>query len=108
VDQLERTLYNSLLAGISLDGKLMFDADPLESLGRNQRRAWPTPVPANVAAAQALAANVNAAAGINAVRVLAALPSYIYATQGDTIYVNLFVASTATVKLANGRTVKIQ
>ncbi len=39
VDVLERTLYNALLSGVSLDGKLFFYPNPLESDG--QARAQP-------------------------------------------------------------------
>jgi DUF1680 family protein len=33
------------------------------------------------------------------------VPGYVYAQQGDALYVNLFVASTAQVKMDGGRTV---
>src|SRR3970282_1430869 len=38
---------------------------------------------------------------------LASVPGYVYARQGDTLYVNLFVASTAEVEMGGGRKVKL-
>jgi hypothetical protein len=38
---------------------------------------------------------------------MASVPGYVYAQHGDTLYVNLFVGSTADIKMDNGRTVKL-
>ena len=91
VDVMERTLYNGLLSGVSLDGKSFFYPNPLESNGQHQRSPW---------------FGVACCPG-NMTRFLASVPGYVYAEQGDTLYVNLFVASTATVKLDNGRTLRL-
>src|SRR5258708_31789395 len=40
-------------------------------------------------------------------RFRASVPGYVYAHQGDSLYVNLFVASTAEVGMAGGRSVKL-
>ena len=40
-DVLERTLYNGVLSGISLDGGAFFYPNPLESIGQHQRSPWP-------------------------------------------------------------------
>jgi DUF1680 family protein len=90
VDVLERTVYNGLLSGVSLDGKGFFYPNPLESNGQHARSPW---------------FGVACCPG-NITRFLPSLPGYIYAQQGDRIYVNLFVAGTATLKLDNG--VKVQ
>src|SRR5438445_4311695 len=90
-DVMERTLYNGLLSGVSLDGKSFFYPNPLESDGRHQRSPW---------------FGVACCPG-NMTRFLASVPGYVYAQQGDTLYVNLFVASTADVKMDGGRTVKL-
>ena len=37
---MERTLYNGLLSGVSLDGQRFFYPNPLESDGRHQRSPW--------------------------------------------------------------------
>ena len=39
-DVLERTLYNGLIAGVSLDGGSFFYPNPLESMGQHQRQPW--------------------------------------------------------------------
>src|SRR5204862_7704887 len=90
-DVMQLTLYNGLLSGVSLDGKRFFSPNPLESDGRNQRIPW---------------FGVACCPG-NITRFLASVPGYVYAQQGDTLYVNLFVASRATIKMDNGRTVKV-
>ena len=38
---------------------------------------------------------------------MASVPGYVYAQRGDAMWVNLFMASTADIKLDNGRTVKM-
>jgi DUF1680 family protein len=40
IDVLERTLYNGLISGVSLDGKTYFYPNPLESNGQHQRSPW--------------------------------------------------------------------
>ena len=91
VDVMERTLYNGLLSGVSLDGKLFFYPNPLESNGQHKRSPW----------------FGCACCPGNITRFLASVPGYVYAEQGDTLYVNLFVASTATIKLDSGRTLRV-
>jgi hypothetical protein len=91
IDVMERTLYNGLISGVSLDGKGFFYPNPLESNGQHQRSPW---------------FGVACCPG-NITRFMASVPGYVYAQQGDTIYVNLFVNSNADVKLDSGRTVRI-
>jgi len=91
VDVLERTLYNGLLSGVSLDGTKFFYPNPLESDGSHQRSPW----------------FGCACCPGNITRFLPSVPGYVYAQAGDTIYVNLYAGGTADFKLQNGRTVKI-
>ena len=91
IDVMERTLYNGLISGVSLDGKGFFYPNPLESNGQHQRSPW-----FGVACCPS-----------NVTRFMASVPGYVYAQQGDTLYVNLFMGSTAEVKLDSGPTVKI-
>jgi DUF1680 family protein len=91
IDVMERTLYNGLLSGVSLDGKSFFYPNPLESAGQHQRSPW---------------FGVACCPG-NMTRFLASVPGYVYAKQGDTLYVNLFVASTADIEMDGGRKVKL-
>ncbi len=91
-DVIERSLYNGLIAGISLDGKSFFYVNPLEADGKfefNQgaktRQNWfdcsccPT----------------------NLVRFIPSLSGLIYAQQKDELYVNLYVASSAKLTVNN-------
>ena len=91
IDVFERTLYNGLISGVSLDGQSFFYPNPLESAGQHRRSPW---------------FGVACCPG-NITRFLPSLPGYVYAQQRDTIYVNLFVGSTADIKLDNGRSVRI-
>ncbi|HLK91783.1 MAG TPA: glycoside hydrolase family 127 protein [Polyangia bacterium] len=93
VDMLERTLYNGVIAGVSLSGDQFFYTNPLEADGRfafnrgaRTRAPWfdCSCCPTNLA------------------RFIPAIPDYIYATQGDVLYVNLFAASRATIALGGG------
>src|SRR5262249_32680439 len=40
IDVMERTLFNGLISGVSLDGKSFFYPNPLESKGQHQRSPW--------------------------------------------------------------------
>jgi len=91
VDVMERTLFNGLLSGVSLDGKGFFYPNPLESNGQHARSPW---------------FGVACCPG-NMTRFLASVPGTVYAQQGDRLYVNLFAGGTADVRMDNGRTVKV-
>ena len=89
---MERTLYNGLISGVSLDGKSFFYPNPLESNGQHQRSPW---------------FGVACCPG-NITRFLASVPGYVYAQQGDTLYVNLFAAGNGGRRDCDGgRTVKL-
>ena len=92
IDVMERTLYNGLISGVSLDGKTFFYPNPLESVGQHQRREW---------------FGVACCPG-NITRFLASVPGYLYATRGDEVYVNLFAAGTANIDLPNGTITIVQ
>ncbi|HEY7182894.1 MAG TPA: beta-L-arabinofuranosidase domain-containing protein, partial [Blastocatellia bacterium] len=91
IDVMERTLYNGLISGVSLDGKSFFYPNPLESNGRHQRSPW---------------FGVACCPG-NITRFMASVPGYVYAQQGDTLYVNLFVGSVSEIEMDGGRKVKV-
>jgi uncharacterized protein len=91
IDVMERTLYNGLISGVALDGTTFFYPNPLESNGQHARSPW---------------FGVACCPG-NITRFLASVPGYVYAQRGDTVWVNLFVASTADIKLDKGQTVKL-
>jgi uncharacterized protein len=91
IDVLERTLYNGLISGVSLDGKTFFYPNPLESVGQHERSPW----------------FGTACCPSNITRFVASMPGYVYAQRATELYVNLFVGSNAEVKMDNGRTIKI-
>lgn len=90
VDELERSLYNGSLSGVSLKGDRYFYNNPLE--GKKDRTRWewhgcPCCPPMFL-------------------KLMGALPGYIYAVDQSGIYVNLFIGSRAEVQWG-GNTVKV-
>jgi uncharacterized protein len=86
LDVMERTLFNGLLSGVSLDGKTFFYPNPLESNGQHARQEW---------------FGVACCPG-NITRFMPSMPGYFYATRGDALFVNLFAKGTATIDLPGG------
>jgi DUF1680 family protein len=86
IDVMERTLFNGLVSGVSLDGKTFFYPNPLESNGQHARQEW---------------FGVACCPG-NITRFMPSVPGYLYATKGDSIYVNLFAKGTAKIELPGG------
>lgn len=82
-DVLERSLYNGLISGVSLEGNGFFYPNPLESMGQHQRQAW----------------FGCACCPSNICRFIPSLPGYVYAVKDNNVYVNLFVSNTATLKV---------
>jgi DUF1680 family protein len=83
IDILEKTLYNSMLSGVSLSGDRFFYPNPLESNGQHKRSEWfgCACCPSNIA------------------RFLPAIPGYIYAVTGRDLYINLFISNEAEIDL---------
>jgi DUF1680 family protein len=92
VDIFERTLYNGLISGVSLDGKTYFYPNPLESNGQHSRSPW---------------FGVACCPG-NITRFMPSIPGYVYAEQNDTLLVNLFVSNSATITLSNGQKLSVR
>jgi len=86
-DVLERALYNGILSGIALDGQHFFYVNPLASAGKHHREPF----------------FGCACCPSNVVRFVPSVPGYVYATSDDAIYVNLYVAGTATVSLKGNK-----
>ena len=86
IDVMERTLFNGLISGVSLDGKTFFYPNVLESNGRHARSPW---------------FGVACCPG-NITRFMASVPGYLYATRGTAVYVNLFAAGTADIATPGG------
>ena len=82
-DVLERTLYNGLISGVSLEGNGFFYPNPLESIGQHQRQEW----------------FGCACCPSNICRFIPSVPGYVYAVKDDALYVNLFMPNTMTNKI---------
>jgi DUF1680 family protein len=92
IDVMERTLYNGLISGVSLDGKSFFYPNPLESNGQHARSPW---------------FGVACCPG-NITRFMASVPGYVYAQRGGALFVNLYVAGDADIQMDGNRTVRIK
>lgn len=88
IDVLERSLYNAVLSGISLDGKEFFYPNVL-SCDENgaERSEWfnCSCCPSNLS------------------RFIPSIPGYVYATSDAGVYVNLYGANQAGITLGNGK-----
>ena len=82
-DALERSLYNGVISGISIDGGKFFYPNPLQSMGQHQRQEW----------------FGCACCPSNAARFIPSLPQYIYAVKDNALYINLFNSNTVNVKV---------
>jgi len=91
VDALERELFNGALAGVSLAGNSYSYVNPLQSANGNSRWSW----------------NGCPCCPPMFLKLMGAMPGYIYAQNKMGIYVNLFVGSKAKIQLA-GQTVELK
>ena len=89
-DVLERTLYNGLISGVSLEGNGFFYPNPLESAGGYERKPW----------------FGCACCPSNICRFIPSLPGYVYAVKDRNLYVNLFLSDNAELKVA-GKEVRL-
>ncbi len=91
IDVLERSLYNNVLSGVSLDGKNFFYPNPLSADGSYKREPWfdcsccPT----------------------NMCRFISSVTGYIYAQKGNDLFVNLFIGSSTSMKINSKQTVEL-
>lgn len=97
IDVLEKTLYNGLISGVGLDGKSFFYTNAMQvSNSFNQpdlereRSGWFT----------------CSCCPTNVVRLIPSIPGYIYAQNGNDVYVNLFISGTGNLTV-NNKAVKI-
>ncbi|WP_221659484.1 glycoside hydrolase family 127 protein [Bacteroides salyersiae] len=88
-DVLERTLYNGLISGVSLDGGSFFYPNPLASDGGYSRKPWfgCACCPSNIS------------------RFIPSLPGYVYAVKDRQVYVNLFLSNRAELKVNDKKVV---
>jgi DUF1680 family protein len=97
IDVLEKTLYNGLISGIGLDGKSFFYTNAMQITtgfthadAEPARSGWFT----------------CSCCPTNLVRLIPAIPGYVYAQKGNDVYVNLFISGTGNLKV-NGKALNI-
>lgn len=92
MDVLERALYNGVISGVSLSGDKFFYDNPLESMGEHERQRW----------------FGCACCPGNVTRFMASVSNYVYATQGNDIYVNLYIQGKSEMKTADNQVQLVQ
>ncbi len=98
-DVMEKVLYNSVISGISLDGKEFFYVNPLE--------VWP-----EASEKSRIKEHVKvtrqpwfscACCPPNVARLLASIGKYIYSTYNDEVYTHLYISSKVEVEMSGSR-----
>src|SRR6185312_13497228 len=92
IDVLEKTLYNGFISGVGLDGKSFFYTNAMQVKNsfnhpdmEATRSGW---FPCSCCPT-------------NVVRLMPAIPGYVYAQQNDKLYANLFIEGTTSLKINN-------
>ncbi len=83
----ERAIYNGVMAGVSLSGDRFFYDNPLESMGQHDRAEW----------------FGCACCPGNVTRFVASIPHYMYATQENDIFVNLYTQGEAEIETSSNK-----
>ena len=99
IDCLERTLYNGVISGMSVDGGKFFYPNPLSSDGHYRFNADNTMTRQPWFGCACCPSNLC--------RFIPSMPGYIYGVRDNNLYVNLFAANTATIKV-NGKDVTLE
>lgn len=97
IDCLERTLYNGVISGMSIDGGKFFYPNPLACDGKYkfnadntiERQPW----------------FGCACCPSNLCRFIPSVPGYMYAVKDNSVYVNLFSDNTSTIAVGKGKVV---
>ena len=96
LDVLERSIYNGVLAGVSLGGDRFFYVNPLATdghqlfnQGHNTRFPW----------------TGCACCPVNIARFIPSVPGFAYATRGRSVYTGFFLSGTAEIPLEGGKVV---
>ncbi|MFT3870801.1 MAG: glycoside hydrolase family 127 protein [Nibricoccus sp.] len=100
-DLFEQTLYNGVLPGISLDGKLYFYVNPLrKSADFKWPMRWSRTRVANIPSSFCCPPNV--------VRTIAEAHNYVYSLSPDTLWVHLYAANTLDTAWIDGSRIKLK
>lgn len=97
VDIMELTLYNSILSGIDVTGKAFFYSNPLVNFKRNYKHG--RNLPEHWGASVRLEDFSCSCCPPNISRFIASIGQYIYASSGNSIWVNLFIDSEVELEL---------
>ncbi len=90
-DQIETTLYNGILSGVSLKGDTYFYQNPLMDDGTHRRQRW----------------FGTACCPPNIIRLLASLPGYFYSVSDDGVWIHLFAENNAQLQLPDDRQIRL-
>ena len=98
IDVLEKTLYNGLISGVGMDGKSFFYTNAMEIKNtfhhkdmETSRSGW---FPCSCCPT-------------NVTRLIPSIPGYVYGVKDDNIFINLFVAGTASL-IVNKKNVQLE
>ena len=91
-DLIERTLYNGFLASISLDGRMFFYINPLQSRGGHERHTW----------------NPVACCPPNVMRLLASLQQYVATSDGAGVQLHQYTAATIEAVAPSGEPIELR
>lgn len=100
-DQFEQTLYNGILPGISLEGTHYFYVNALKKLHEFD-------VPLRWSRTRETNIPVSFCCPPNVVRTIAEMHNYVYSLSTDTVWVNLYAASTLDSKWLDGTPIKLR
>jgi hypothetical protein len=99
IDVLERSLYNSLLSGVGMDGKTFFYTNTLQIKDHFRhpdielkRSTW---FPCSCCPT-------------NVTRIMPSIPGYVYAQRDKEVYVNLYISGTGSLKLSDGTSLSLR
>ena len=99
IDCLERTLYNGVISGMSVDGGKFFYPNPLSSDGHYRFNADGTMTRQPWFGCACCPSNLC--------RFIPSMPGYIYGVRDNDLYVNLFASNTATITV-DGKNVTLE
>ena len=99
IDCLERTLYNGVISGMSMDGGRFFYPNPLSSDGKYAFNSDHTTTRQPWFGCACCPSNLS--------RFIPSVPGYLYGVKDNNIYVNLFAGNTSTIQV-NGKDVVLE
>ena len=99
IDCLERTLYNGVISGMSIDGGRFFYPNPLSADGKYKFNADNTNTRQPWFGCACCPSNLS--------RFIPSVPGYVYGVKDNTLFVNLFLGNTANIRIG-GKEVVLQ